>query len=109
MLYYPRCDEEEMKGDHFTSEGHCNKLKIFVEQKAEQFNQTADTLHVAIETFNENTVPETAWDSIMPRIQGENENENVQGNLILFEDWMMVIVIPKNEGDVSQNYQAIEA
>ena len=79
MLYYPWCDEEELKGDYLTYEAHWNEDKDVVYQIAKQFNQTADTHDIAVEAFNENTIPKTALDSIMPTIQEKKWKYKTQG------------------------------
>ena len=72
MLYYPWCNEEELKGDFPTYEEHYKNIKHIIDHNSQEFRHNTESIDNAFDSMVENRPPETSWDSVVPAIEEEN-------------------------------------
>ena len=79
ILFYPWKNEDDLiMGFSSYMESYIDKQDV-VHKNAKSFNEDCERFHPALEAFENDVIPQSAWDSIVPTIAEEKAVTNTQG------------------------------
>ena len=78
ILFYPWKNEDDLiTGFNSYMESYIDKQDV-IHKNAKSFNEDCETFHSALEAFENDVIPQSAWDSIVPSIAEENAVTNTR-------------------------------
>ena len=79
ILFYPWTNEDDLiTGFNSYMQSYIHKQDI-IHENAQLFNEDCEKFDSALEAFENDVIPQSAWDSIVPTIAGEDAMTHTQG------------------------------
>ena len=79
ILFYPWKNEDDLiTGFNSYMESYIDKQDV-IHKNAQSFNEDCERFDSALEAFENDVIPQSAWDSIVPTIAEEIAVTNTQG------------------------------